>query len=374
MTVYRAWRQLDLGPFVHVPYPHKENAGALPPWRITVLAMASMVSVMNTPGLLATGEMPDTITRLGPVLLPLLPTPEQTNLLRAALLSGEDAWQAWQAWRKPLPDVRQALGHERLGSKRLLPLLYRAMQRNSVPLESELTTFLRMAYARETMRGDVYRRACHDVLKTLTDGGLPYLVLKGAALVSPYYDDWALRHCHDLDLLIAPHDLPRAATLLQAAQDLLQITTRDGPEQQSLVAHHHASGLPITIHTQLFPHPHYLLSFADLWARSLSTTVAGVTVRTLSSADHLIHICGLASCSPGRVSLQWACDAWHIVEHAPDLEWDALVHHARRGHLDLPLSIFLDLPAPDSRRINPRRAAGPTPCPAYGGDNASCWL
>jgi hypothetical protein len=99
---------------------------------------------------------------LADTLSVLLPTPEQTLLLRACLLSGEAGRQAGDAWLSKKQELGDILKEDRL--KGLFPLLFSAFQRNGVEVDQAFLTILRTASLREELRAKTFRRICRQVL------------------------------------------------------------------------------------------------------------------------------------------------------------------------------------------------------------------
>jgi hypothetical protein len=276
---------------------------------------------------------------LSQILQLLLPTPQQILLLRAMLLTDAQGCDAWRRWLAATGDPKQLFAQDSQGIKQLVPLLYAAVQRNHVPVDRDTLSYLRIAYAREKLRGEVYREVGRHTLSLLQAEGIPCIVLKGAAMAETVYRDWALRHCHDLDILVEGANLARATDALARAG--FRISTTDQADKPYSSTAQHASGLPVTLHTRLFDHPYYRFPFAEAWARRQRTTILTMTAHMLAPADNLLHICGHASCSPSRATLRWLCDIGHIIARTPALDWDLLVHTARQGHLSLPLFLSL---------------------------------
>jgi hypothetical protein len=144
----------------------------------------------------------------------ILPTPEQTSLLRACLCTGDSGRQAWNLWQEQFGEANNGCRDDRRVPKSLRPLLLNALRRNDVLVDRALLTSLRRAYLTEELRSKIYRRICQNVLSVLTSERVPAILLKGAALAETIYGDPALRHCHDIDILVRDDDLPRAASLL----------------------------------------------------------------------------------------------------------------------------------------------------------------
>jgi hypothetical protein len=289
----------------------------------------------------------------------LLPAPEQTQFLRACLLRGPAAERAWQAWRAGGADVQARLARRRGGARRLLPLLHRSVKRNGIALEPGILTYLRSATLYEGLRARTYRRLLRAVLAALAEVGAEALLLKGPALAATVYERWSLRHCHDIDLLAPEGGVGRVSEALAAAG-----FAPAGARGRSL---RHPSGLPALIHTDLFQNPHYRLPAA--WRHSQEITVGGVPARVLCPQDLLAHVCGHAAGSASRETLQWACDAWTLLDRTPALDWPALEARIAEAGLALPLAVMLDylrneLDAPVPEGLVARLGAFPTVPPA----------
>jgi hypothetical protein len=137
------------------------------------------------------------------VLGTMLPSPEQTAMLKASLYQGEKAVQAWQDWNR-YGGLKRVLEKPTTHAvKRLLPLLSANQRKNRIPLALDLQRTLRTAQLREQSRNPVFRRACKLAFETLTNAKIPFLVLKGAAFAETVYDEPSLRHCHDCDLFVS---------------------------------------------------------------------------------------------------------------------------------------------------------------------------
>ncbi len=274
---------------------------------------------------------------LSDTLSAILPTEEQTWLLRACLYSGDSGRKAWGVWRERAGDPRALLGDDRQGVKTVAPLLLVALRRTGAVVDDSLLTYLRTASLKEELRTKIYSRILREVLTTLTSAGVSQILVKGAALGESVYGDPALRHSHDIDILLEEGDLLRAASMLSPLG--FTLSGKESGAGQDHVKLTHESGLPLELHARLFRIPYYSPPLADMRARSQTQVVAGVSTRVLSPADNLLHVCGLPSCSGSNQSLQWVCDAWHIVACHPNLDWDVFLECALRSHLALPLSV-----------------------------------
>ncbi len=270
----------------------------------------------------------------------LLPASQQTLLLRACLLRGEPAREAWEAWSAGVPSIQPRLADRRRGARRLLPMLYRSVKLNGLPVDQEILTYLRTATLYEGLRTRTYRRLCRGALAALNAAGVAALTLKGPGLAATAYERWSLRHSHDIDCLVDQSDLPPAVAALASAGFIP--TGRRPAVTGAGVVLAHASGMPAHLHVGLFEIPYYRPSLAQIWERSRVIAIAGVPARTLAAPDALVHVVGHAACSRNRETLQWVADASAILERQPDLDWKAVESFALASGLALPLAVMFD--------------------------------
>jgi Uncharacterised nucleotidyltransferase len=267
----------------------------------------------------------------------LLPTPEETLLLRVCLTPGESARDGWRQWRNRRNMSGKALLRNS-SFRKLRPLLFNAVQSHSLEIDKEGLTYLRTAYLKEELRDAAVRRICREVLLLLEKKRLAPILLKGIALAETVYGNPVLRHCHDIDILLTDDELSRPADFLPS----LGFRTCSAPDSQSRhLRMVQESGLPLEFHSSLFEVPYYEMLISEIRARSRSQVIGVVTAQILTPADNLLHVCGHASYSGKRQSLRWVSDAWFIIDRHPDLDWHLLLDSIRRSHLALPLSVML---------------------------------
>ncbi len=273
----------------------------------------------------------------------ILPTTEQTDLLRACLHPGASGRQAWQRWQEQVGGLETALNNGTPGVKSLMPLL----QVSGVVEDSTHRTYVRSAYLREKLRSTTYLSLCRKVLSMLARDNVPVLVLKGAALAETIYEEPALRHCHDIDLLVGHDDMKRATGRLLSL-GWTRPNTEIGIATDSLWFEHE-SGLPLELHNRLFRIPYYCAPLDEIWARSQIQPIADISSQILSPPDNLLHVCGHASCCKSRESLRWVSDGWFLIHRHPHLDWELLLDCALQSHLALPLSVTLGYLAKELR-------------------------
>ena len=130
-------------------------------------------------------------------------THDQVLVLRAALLGGDEGVAAWHEWRRTA-DLDQI---DR-GSARLLPLLWHNLLANGVQ-DAWLPRF-KGVYRHTWFANQVWMRRVREIESIITVRGSAPIALKGTALANGYYPNPGLRPMDDLDLLVAPDDVPEA--------------------------------------------------------------------------------------------------------------------------------------------------------------------
>jgi hypothetical protein len=201
----------------------------------------------------------------------LLPDSRASDLLAGLLLDGAAARDAWRRWTDAAGDVKSALA---ANARSFLPLVYDSVRRNALPVDQDTATYLKSACLTESVRSRAYRDIVDDLSARWRDK--KFVLIKGAAVGPMFYADPALRHAHDIEVLV---------------------------EQRSdLRSYIHDSGLPVRIHRRL-PIPNF---------ESVDATNA--------LALALVHAARSLSRHTGR----WACDAVMIVRSGR-VDWPRFV-------------------------------------------------
>jgi len=250
----------------------------------------------------------------------LLPQACDTVLLRAALAPGSEGRDNWVRWRESVHDVRSALAERRPLLTHLLPLLHSNTRRNGAEVDEEFRLAMAAATLQEERRTESVFEILADALEILRAAGIDATALKGTALAASVYPTRALRHCHDIDLLVSSDRLPHAEeALIQSGR---YRSSEEGPpgSDRRVV---HQSGLPVALHGQM------LRFFSDrraedaVLARRQTLRSGDRTFQILSSGDALWHLCGHAASWGNRGTLQWVADAWHLIERLDPADWSA---------------------------------------------------
>jgi hypothetical protein len=291
-----------------------------------------------------------------------LPSRNQTLLLRTCLCFSGAARASWEEWLRGTSRPGDRLRDSRGGFKRLVPLLGYQLRQQGIHVDPELASHLRAARVREQLRAESVRDLCRLILTPLAAQSIPAVVLRGVMAAHTLYASPGLRHCHDLDLLIAPEHLDAAARVLKT-------------ERYSMVTPRvwrHESGFPVMLHHTLFRIAAFNRNLGDITLNTVSATIAGAPATLLSPEANLVHLCGHASTTGSQVTPNWAADAWLLLHRHPEIQWRQVIEWASRGTLALALSVTLgylaaelDAPIPpavldavkDAARRQPRRAA-----------------
>jgi hypothetical protein len=260
------------------------------------------------------------------------PTPEQTDLLRAALLPGEEALAAWARWKAAVEfDDADGASHD------LGPLVARNLGR--LRCEDELLPRLKGVQRRTWYRNRILLHAATGAARQLQDAGIPTMLLKGAPLAHRYYGDVSLRPMADIDLLVPTSKAKRAAEILMAAGWAPQVR----PERvHDFVRLFHAIGLDNGAGGSVDLHWHVLEECCtadadrDFWDAATDLEIDGTTFQTLHPADLLLHVCVHGSRGYPAPALRWIPDALSVLEvEGESFDWDRLVVQAGRRNLTL---------------------------------------
>jgi len=261
------------------------------------------------------------------------PTAEQELLLRAALLSGDDAVSAWVEFNR-----MTNLATLGLSSRRLFPLVYRNLRANGISNAS--TDRLKESFARTYFENELLFASGAQVLRALADAAIPTMLLKGAALTGPYYGDSGLRPMQDFDVMVPRSRVFEAMRILSEAG--WKGTYHASPERRVEVTR----SVPYTNprRHQLDLHWHLLSNCwnADrdegFWARSLPFTFQGVPTARLSATEQLLHVCAHGVWWDEPPPIRWIADAFMILRSSlSEIDWPGLIARVEFHHLALPI-------------------------------------
>ena len=255
------------------------------------------------------------------------PSSVQSDFALAALQEGDRGRRALEAWLAAAGDPVAGLRDPALADRHLFALLQHTRRGETEPVE--LFSILRAAAVHEGLRAETIGAAAAEAIGALDDAGVEVLVTGGAALAWARYPAAPLRHCHNIDLLVASRDLVggRAALELECVDEAAPVRLL------------HPSGTRITLQTRLHREPSRSAP-SDLGARSIAFELAGTPARALGAADQLVQVAANAAAvfDPG---LRWVADGW-FAGFGADLDWDRVREHAVLAHRTAPLSTLVE--------------------------------
>jgi len=250
------------------------------------------------------------------------PTEEQTLLLRAGLLSGDEALGAWHGVepRLDVPRLDQA-------SQRLLPLVYANLLRHGAPARrlAELVAVYRATW----LWNQRLFQSATELVAALEDSGIRSIVLKGLAVVMTSYRDIGTRPMADLDILVP-------AALAVPASEVLR-RSGWGPRHAltpAFMSINHAApfdgdhGEECDLHWRVFGEPGDASAHDDWWASSTTVEFQGTRFGVLCPTDQLLHVCIHGAKWARTPGIRWVADALLIVR-AGGIDWPRLVAQAR---------------------------------------------
>ncbi len=257
---------------------------------------------------------------LSDTLSVLLPDARDTELLRAALAPGSEGRDSWVRWREGVRDVKSALAEGRPVLTHLLPLLHANTRRNGAEVDKEFRLAMAAATLQEERRVESVFEILADALEILKAAGVDATVLKGTALAASVYPAKALRHCHDIDLLVSSDRLAHAEEVLIQSGRYRSLEKDPSGSDRRVV---HASGLPLELHSRLLRFSSDKQAEETVLVRRQTLRSGGQELPILSKGDALWHVWGHAASGGNRGTLQWVADAWHLIGRFTPADWEA---------------------------------------------------
>jgi Uncharacterised nucleotidyltransferase len=226
------------------------------------------------------------------------------------------------------------------------PLVFAHLERTGLAIPIDFRARIWGRGMQHAHAAAVRTRVVSDVGCAMAQAGVPFLVLKGAALAHLVYEDPRLRPMRDVDLLIRKADAGRA----------LDVLVRCGfrPGGSAVPArHHHVQGMAktldgatvtIELHHELLARTPFVepRDYDDLIRRSQPFEWGGMTCQTLGPEDMLWHVYAHAfvinTLRPGAIRLLSVADLVHATEAWIDrIDWELL----RRQYARLPRALHV---------------------------------
>ncbi len=267
----------------------------------------------------------------------LTPSDVETDLLLACVGEHEAAAHAWRRFVSAVPRPDELFRADTGRRKRLAPLLLRGLKGAGVDLPSHLATVLRTATVREDLRAAEYYRIAGELTDALTEAGIPFVMMGGAALGLAEYDEPALRHSHELDLLVGPGDQGSAVEALERRG--LYRRPQDRPRLWTTLRHR--TGMPVRLKTRMFGLPAYRSDWGEVRARARTVRLRGRDVAIPGRVDAMLRTATDAAYRPGSASLHWATDLVRLSAGLDSSGWMDVTASGLRSGTALPTAILL---------------------------------
>ena len=229
---------------------------------------------------------------------------------------------------------------------RVVPFLAAAVRTSGAAVSDEAVASLERTHATRTA---AHMRVLADldaVVASLSEGAVPFLVVKGPVLSEHLYPSPDLRTYEDLDLLIPPGSFERAVDALRASGSVLldqnwALTRADTRGQLHFQL---PMGTLADVHWHLLNRENVRHGFSittdDLFERSREVVVGGRSVPTLDPVDTLLHVALHAALSGGD-RLIWLKDIERVL--AVDRPaWDDVIQRARAWKAGRSIAITLN--------------------------------
>jgi hypothetical protein len=253
---------------------------------------------------------------------------EQQLLLRAVLLDGAPARAAFREWRElvVIDDVDGV-------SQRLLPVLARRLP--AVGPDDPVRGLIRGIYRHAWVRSHRLWRDALPVFTALRARGIPIILLKGAALLHAYGDDWGARPMFDIDALVPPELAVEATRVLEELGWGIEYDmTYDWVRSRALTRRHGWGFLRgdgrLDLHWHVLSESIGSRSDTGFWAAAEPLEIEGFRARTLSPPDLLLHLLVHGTSGGNAPAVQWIADAIHVVRtYGADAIADRFARQAR---------------------------------------------
>lgn len=188
--------------------------------------------------------------------------------------------------------------------------------------------------------------ACRALAHALAqEAPLPFLFIKGLTLSSLAYGDPFLKVSNDIDLLVLPEDVSRAAAILARLgyRPIEPGSAADIPRWHRRMKESvwkSAGGLPVELHTRLNDHPAIM---AEVTARTPSLLVditPDLRLPTLPEPLLLAYLC-VHGASSGWFRLKWVADLFALLSSKAADEITALHQQASQWQADRAVGVGL---------------------------------
>ncbi|MGB6421651.1 MAG: nucleotidyltransferase family protein [Anaerolineales bacterium] len=264
------------------------------------------------------------------------PTKTQELLIRAAILSGNEAIDAWQEWTSIV-----AINEIDDNSRILLPLLYKNLRNHNINDPS--IGIYKREYRTTWFKTNLLYKNAALPLQSFQNAGIRTMLIKGAALTTLYYKDLGLRPKKDVDVLVHPDDASASFDLLEKLGWRPMEKVQKSFENKYLSfsssrGFENNSGFAFDLNWHLIK----LCCEADaddsFWKGAFPIQFQDMPVLVLNPTDQLMHVC-FHGMTHIPMSPKWIADAIMIINYSgSEIDWDRLLAQVQERHIVLHLN------------------------------------
>lgn len=248
-----------------------------------------------------------------------IPSEKYLHLLKACLLSDNEAFKGFEAWRK-LVDFETGIEY---ATHRMLPLLYNNLK--GLQIDDPIITRLKGIYKKKWSENNIFFYKIKDVLLLLKSMNLRIVVLKGVPLAVEYYKNVALRSMADIDLLILKSERRACIQALEKeGYTLKENATLDYLLRTFRSVTMVKDGLEIDVHWSPILESFGIQSENMFWENTVPIEVMGVQLETFCATDQLFHILIHGFRFNPEPPIRWVADAHAILHTEKEIDWERL--------------------------------------------------
>jgi len=248
------------------------------------------------------------------------PDPVQELLLKACIAEDQSTELALRAWEE-----QSVLDDIDVGSMRLIPYLYRKLERSGIFARDHGR--IKGIYARSWYLHNRRAIPAIDIVRSFPENSPPFLLLKGSALqVLVYADDEPTRPADDVDILIRPQDIYTFVELLvQRGFDSNFLYSIEYSELILKSLGLRKGDLELDLNWRVNGYSRDQFVEERIFGRAQVIELRGVQFNTLSSPDHFLHTLLHGSGWNSIPPIRWVLDAALLAQILTESDWNLVV-------------------------------------------------
>jgi len=218
----------------------------------------------------------------------------------------------------------------------LLPLLYKRLVSTPkpVPYLKQLEGIYRLCLMRNSM---LFHKA-FSIFDGLKKIGVPFITIKGGALVAAYYEDIGARMISDVDFLVREQDFEKTLRFLKERgwnSKYGWLLNNPAKFIHSLCLRN-SEGFEFDVHWRAFYQCPWDGADLALWDHTEEVAFQGKTIRILNTTQQMLHNCVQGVPWNAVPSIRWIVDVMKILEkRSGSINWELLVSESSTRNLSL---------------------------------------